>query len=155
MTEDNSLRRAAVAQHADTLSVEVHVVSPAGRMKHLALERFGSLQVREARYGQCADGSHEDCRVRELLLARTHVAGLDAPHVRICVPLGLFDRSMEPAVGTQSIFVDHATHIFQNFWLRTVGVTPVRFWVGGEGIEVNGNIRGTTLERRIRHEARQ
>lgn len=146
MSEDNSLRRAAVAQHADTLSVEVDIVSPAGRMKHLTLERLYSLQVREARYVKRADGRYEGCRLGELLLARAHVAGLDVPHVRTSVPFGLVDRRVEPAVGTQSILVDHATHIRQNFGLHAVRVTPVRFRVCGEGVEVNGNVRGATLE---------
>jgi hypothetical protein len=53
---------------------------------------------------------------------------------------------VEPAVGTESILVDHATHVRQNFGLHAVRVTPVRFRVCGEGVEVNGNIRGATLE---------
>ena len=100
MFEENSLRRAAVAQHGDTLSVEVDFVSPAGRMKHLTLERLYPLQVREARYVKRADGRYEDRRLGELLLARAHVACLDAPHVRSSVPFCLVNGRVEPAVGT-------------------------------------------------------
>jgi hypothetical protein len=146
MFEENSLRRAAVTQHADTFSVEVDIVSPASRMKHLTLERLHSLQGREARYVKHADGWYESCRLGELLLTRAHVAGLDAPHVRTGVPFGLLNRREEPAVGTQPILVDHATHIRQNLGLHAVRVTPVRFRVGGEGVEVNGDVRGATLE---------
>lgn len=146
MFEDNSLRRGAVSQHADTLSMEVDIVSPAGRMIHLTLKPLNSLQVREARYVKCADGRYEGCRLGELLLTRAHVVGLDAPHVRTSVPFGLVNRRVEPAVGTESILVDHATHVRQNFGLHAVRVTPVRFRVCGEGVEVNGNIRGATLE---------
>jgi hypothetical protein len=113
----HSLRRASVAQNPDTLSTEVDIVPPAGRMKHLALERLYSLQVRDARYGKRADGRNEGCRARELLLACAQVARFYAPDVRVSIPLGLVDRRMEPAVGTQSILVHNAPHVLQNFWL--------------------------------------
>src|SRR5260221_3636549 len=120
MVENDCLRRAAVAQHADTLSAEVDVMSPAGRMKHLSLEQLDSLYVGEARCDKHADSRHEGSRIRELLLARTHVARLNAPHVRICVPLCFVHGGMETAVGTQVVLVDHAMHVLQNFWLSAM-----------------------------------
>lgn len=132
MAENNSLRRAAVTQHADTLSTEIDIVPPVCRMKHLALERLDSLYFWVARDDQYADGGHESSRVRELLLARTHITRLDAPHIRVRIPLGLVDRRMELAVGTQGVLVDHAAHILQYFGLCAVRVAPVRVRVGGE-----------------------
>ena len=54
----------------------------------------------------------------QLFLARTHVARLNTPHIRICIPLGLVDRRVKPTVGAQAVLVDDTVHIFQNFRLR-------------------------------------
>ena len=85
--------------------------------------------------------------MKELRLARAHVARLDAPQIRIRVPLGLVDGCMEAAVGTQAVLVDDAMHIFQNFGLPGERVVPVWFGVRGEGVEVDGYIRTTSLDR--------
>lgn len=141
-----SLRGTAIAQYTNPLSAEVDVVPPARRMENLALERLYPLQVRKSRHVQHADGRHEGGRVRELRLARAHVARLDAPQIRIRVPLGLVDGRVEAAVGTQAVLVDDAVHVFQNFGLRGKRVVPVRFWVCREGVEVDGDVRATSLD---------
>jgi hypothetical protein len=41
----------------------------------------------------------------------------------------MVDGRAELAVGTQAVLVDHAVHVLQDFWLRGVRVTPVRFWI--------------------------
>lgn len=134
------LRRRAITQHTDTLSVEVDVVPPERRVEHVSLERLDSPQFREARHDQQANGGHEDRRARLLLLACAHVARLDAPHVRICIPLGLVDRRMKPTVGAQTAFVRHLLHILQDLGLKAVGAFPIRFGVRRERVEVDGDI---------------
>ena len=54
--KNDSLRGAAVAQHADALSMEVYVVPPARGMENLALERLDALQLWDSRHNQYADG---------------------------------------------------------------------------------------------------
>jgi hypothetical protein len=145
---NDHLRRATVAQHADALPAEVDVVSPAGRMEHLSLERLDTLQLWDAGHDQHADGRHDGRRVRELLLlARSaHVARLDTPHIRVCIPLGPVDGRVKAAVGAEAVFVEDAVHIVQNFGLRAVPAIPVRFWVRGEGVVVDGNVGATSLD---------
>ena len=94
------------------------------------------------------------CCVREVFLARANVVRLDAPHVRVCFPLGLVDGRMEQAVGTQAVHIDHATQMLQNFRPCGVRVIPVRFRVGGEGVKVSENVRITVLEGNISRESR-
>jgi hypothetical protein len=146
MGEDDSLRGAAVAQHADALSTEVDVMPPARRMENLALERPDALQLWDSRHDQHADGRHEGRRMRQPFLARTHVARLNTPHIRICIPLGLVDRRVKPTVGAQAVLVDDAVHIFQNFRLRGDRSIPVRFRVCGEGVEVDWDVGAASLE---------
>ena len=121
---------------------------PAGRMEYLALKRLDTLQHRKAGHDQHADGRHEGRRVKELLLlARSaHVARLDTPQIRICVPLGPVDGRVKAAVGAQAMLVDDALHIVQNFGLRAVPAIPVWFGVCGEGVEVDGNVGATSLD---------
>ena len=134
------LRRTAVTQHTDTLSVEVDVVPPERRMERLSLERLDSLQLWEARHDQHPNCRHECRRTRQLLLSCTHVARLDAPHVRVCIPLGLVDRRMEAAVRAQAVFVRHLLHILQDLGLKAVRAFPIGFGVRGERVEVDGDI---------------
>ena len=78
--------------------MQIDIVIPARRMEHLALERLDSLQLRDARYDQYADGRHEGRRVSHLLLAGAHVAYLNAPYFCSRIPFSLVDRRMKTAV---------------------------------------------------------
>lgn len=78
--------------------------------------------------------------MRQLFLARTHVARLNTPHIRICIPFGLVDRCVKPTVGAQAVLVDDTVHIFQNFWLCGDRLIPVRFRVCGQRVEVNWDV---------------
>lgn len=84
--------------------------------------------------------------MRQPFLARTHVARLNAPHICICIPLGLVDRGVKPAVGAQAVLVDDTVHIFQNFGLRGDRPIPVRFRVRGEGVKVDWDVGAASLE---------
>lgn len=84
--------------------------------------------------------------MRQLFIARTHIARLNTPHIRICIPLSLVDRCVKPAVGAQAMLVDDTVHIFQNFRLRGDRSIPVRFRVCGEGVEVDGDVGAASLD---------
>ena len=87
--------------------------------------------------------------MRQLFLARTHVARLNTPPICICIPLCLVDRCVKPAVGAQAVLVDNTMHIFQNFRLRGERSIPVRFWVSGEGVEVDWDVGAASLDQNV------
>lgn len=84
--------------------------------------------------------------MRQLFIARTHVACLNTPHIRIRIPLSLVDRCVKPTVGAQAMPVDDTVHIFQNFRLRGDLSIPVQFRICGEGVEVNWDIGAASLD---------
>ena len=126
------------ADHGDTLTAQVVVVVPTGRVEHGPPERLETGDVGDVRSVELPQAAHHDLGIDDVghvVAVRPGVDG-QVPQRLVVVPGGCGDGGVEPQVRTQFEPVDQRFEVAQDLGLLGELPGPVGLRSEGEAVQV-------------------